>query len=64
MEKSKLSQLLAKLETLPIENDQNSFIILDRKCESLAVIYGREIRNNVCVDSSCNPGHNRGCGPK
>ena len=69
----KLSQLLAKLETIPIENDQNEFIVLDEKCEYLKAVNGgynstcnnaqcTHTNNGTCKNDTCSGGTNSRCG--
>ena len=59
MKNSKLSQLLAKLENMPIENDQNEFIVLDEKCEYIKSISGG--MNSTCKNNTCLDGTNGTC---
>jgi hypothetical protein len=51
MENSKLNQLLAKLDVLPMENESIDFVQLDDKCEHLKGVSGSQ--NSKCRNISC-----------
>ncbi len=51
MENSKLNQLLAKLDVLPMENESADFTELDERCEHLKGISGA--LNDVCTNMIC-----------